>query len=88
MASQGGVKTPGVQIPITSLKPEAEISLPAPAGSFVFTTDQVLISIPSADQIARVEARSNKVIEPLSGIAKPCGGLDCIPQSMDCELRF
>ncbi len=72
---KGGVKTPGVQIPITSLKPEAEISLPGVPGSFVFTTDQILISIPSADQIARVEARSNKVIAPLSGIAKPCGGL-------------
>src|SRR4051812_513222 len=47
---RNGVKTPGVQIPITSLKPEAEIPLPAAAGSFVFTADQVLISIPSADQ--------------------------------------
>jgi virginiamycin B lyase len=70
-----GVKTAGVQIPMTKLKPEAEVSLPAPAGSLLFTTDQVLISIPTADQIARIEARSNKALEPLSGIAKPCGGL-------------
>lgn len=70
-----GVKTPGVQIPITSLKPEAEIALPGPAGSFLFTTDQVLISIPGSDQIERVEGRSNKVLDPFSGIAKPCGGL-------------
>ena len=70
-----GVKTAGVQIPMTKLKPEAEVSLPAPVGSLLFTADQVLISIPSADQIARVDGRSNKVLEPLSGIAKPCGGL-------------
>jgi streptogramin lyase len=70
-----GVKTPGVQIPIINLKPEAEIALSAPAGALLFTTDQVLISIPSADQIVRVEGRSNKVLEPFSGIAKPCGGL-------------
>jgi DNA-binding beta-propeller fold protein YncE len=70
-----GVKTPGVQVPMTKLKPEAEVSLPAPTGSLIFTTDQVLISIPSADQIVRVDARSNKVLEALSGIAKPCGGL-------------
>jgi virginiamycin B lyase len=70
-----GIKTAGVQIPIVNLKPEAEISLPAPAGSFLFTTDQVLIAIPGMDQIIRVEGRSNKVLEPFSGIAKPCGGL-------------
>jgi len=27
------------------------------------------------DQIARVEGRTSKTLEPLSGIAKPCGGL-------------
>jgi YVTN family beta-propeller protein len=70
-----GVKTPGVQIPIINLKPEAEISLPAPAGSFLFTTDQVLITISGMDQIVRVEGRTNKTLEPFSGIAKPCGGL-------------
>jgi virginiamycin B lyase len=73
---KSGVKTPGVQIPITSLKPEAEISLSASPGSFLFTTDQVLIAVPSVDQIARVEGRSNRVLEPFPGIAKPCGGLD------------
>ncbi len=70
-----GVKTPGVQIPMTNLKPEAEIAIPAAAGSFVFTADQALISIPGADQIVRVDARSNKVLDPFSGIAKPCGGM-------------
>jgi DNA-binding beta-propeller fold protein YncE len=70
-----GVKTPGVQIPITNLKPEAEIPLAASPGVFLFTTDQVLIPIPAQDQIARVEAKSNKVLEPISGVAKPCGGV-------------
>lgn len=72
---KSGVKTPGVQIPITNLKPEAEIPLAAPAGSILFTTDQVLIPIPSGDQILRVEGKSNKVLDPFSGIAKPCGGM-------------
>src|SRR5688572_30459722 len=70
---KAGVKTPGVQIPITSLKPEAEIPLAAPAGPILFTTDQVLIPIPSGDQILRVEGKSNKVLDPFSGISKPCG---------------
>src|SRR5436190_5413904 len=72
---KAGVKTPGVQIPVTNLKPEAEIPLAAPAGSILFTTDQVLIPIPSGEQILRVEGKSNMVLEPFSGIAKPCGGI-------------
>src|SRR5262249_11244579 len=31
--------------------------------------------IPGTNQIARVESRSNKVLEPFSDIANPCGGL-------------
>jgi virginiamycin B lyase len=72
---KAGVKTPGVQIPVTNLKPEAEISLPSPVGALLFTTDHALISVPGSDQIARVEARSNKVLEPLADITNPCGGL-------------
>ncbi len=72
---KAGVKTPGVQIPITKLKPEAEITLTALPGVLAFTTDQVLIPVPSEDQIARVEGKSSKMLEPFSGIAKPCGGL-------------
>jgi len=73
--AQSGVKTPGVQIPIKMLKPEAVIPLTAPAGALLFTTDQVLITIPAKDEIARVEGKSNKVLESFSGIDKPCGGL-------------
>ncbi len=72
---KAGVKTPGVLIPMTNLKPEAEISIPGLTGSFLFTTNQILISIPTADQILRVDGRSNKVLDPFSGITKPCGGL-------------
>jgi virginiamycin B lyase len=70
-----GVKTPGVQIPIIKIRPDAEIALSGAAGSFAFTADQVLMTIPTADQIARVEGRSNKLLDPFSGVVKPCGGL-------------
>src|SRR5687768_16749314 len=53
--AQSGVKTPGVQIPIKMLKPDAVIPLTAPAGALLFTTDQVLITIPVKDEIVRVE---------------------------------
>jgi DNA-binding beta-propeller fold protein YncE len=72
---KAGVKTPGVQIPIVKIRPEAEIALSGLPGSLVFTADQVLITIPTADQIARVEGRSNKLLDAFSGVVKPCGGL-------------
>jgi virginiamycin B lyase len=87
---KSGVKTPGVQIPMTNLKPEAEIPLAASAGWIGFTTDQVLIPIPSANQILRVEGKSNKVLEPFSGITKPCGGLASAFRNLwvvDCGSR-
>jgi hypothetical protein len=69
-----GIKTPGVQIPMTNLKPEAEIPFTSAPGPLLFTTDQILIPIPAQDQIARVEGKSNKVLEPFAGVVKPCGG--------------
>jgi hypothetical protein len=72
---KGGIKTPGVQVPMTNLKPEAEIALTAPAGSFLVNTNEILITIPTANQILRIEGRSNKVLDPFSGIENPCGGM-------------
>lgn len=72
---KAGIKTPGVLIPMTNLKPEAEIAIPGPAGSFLFTANQVMISIPSADQILRIDGRSNKALDPFAGVTKPCGGV-------------
>ena len=87
---KSGVKTPGIQIPVTNLKPEVEIPLAASPGVFLFTTDQMLIPIPSRDQIARVEGKSNKVLEPISGVAKPCGGAASAFRNLwvvSCESR-
>jgi DNA-binding beta-propeller fold protein YncE len=60
---------------MVNLKPEAEIALSGTPGSFFFTTDQVLIPLPSSDQILRVEGRSNKVLDPFATVTKPCGGV-------------
>ena len=39
----------------------------APASGFVF--------IPGADKLQKIETKTNKVLEPIAGLKKPCGGM-------------
>lgn len=72
---KAGIRTPGVQVPVTTLRPETEVALGGPGGAVLFAADQALISVPSKDQVVRVEGRSGKVLEPFGGATHPCGGL-------------
>jgi virginiamycin B lyase len=67
-----GVKTPGVQIPMASLKYEAEFPVQTPE-SFSFT-DDVLVMDSTKNAIMRIDPKTGKVAEPLSGFSKPCSG--------------
>ncbi len=67
-----GVKTPGVLIPFADLKAEAE--LPAPdKPTWVFFNAAVYV--PAKDHLERIDIRTNKPGDPITGIAKPCGGM-------------
>ncbi len=73
-AVKGGITTPGVQIPFTSLKPETEISIGGKPSGAVFA-DQVFITVPEANQIVSIDPKKNeKGAKPIS-IEKPCGGI-------------
>jgi streptogramin lyase len=63
------VKTPGVQIPLTSLKPEAELSI---APQWVAFADSPL----AADDrsLYKIDAAKNDPGSPVAALAKPCGG--------------
>lgn len=65
-----GIKTPGVQIPFTSLKAEAELPL---APRWMIFADTILIPSKSGG-LERVDAKTNKVGEPVKGLANLCGG--------------
>jgi virginiamycin B lyase len=69
-----GVKTPGVLIPLSSLKSEADITLESPATAVAFT-DVALIT--NSTGIHRIDAKTNKPAEqlPLIAIDKACSGL-------------
>jgi virginiamycin B lyase len=71
-AARQGIKTPGVQIPFSSLKAEATFQTPdKPAWIFFSTT----AFVPAKDHIDRIDIKTNKLIDPVGSVAKPCGGM-------------
>ena len=71
-APKAGIKTPGVQIPFGNLKAEAEFETPAKPDWVVFSTSAY---VPAADSIEKIDPKTNKKADPITGIAKPCGGM-------------
>jgi len=71
-AARQGIKTPGVQIPFSSLKAEATFQTPdKPAWMFFSTT----VFVPAKDHLDRIDIKTNKLIDPVAGVSKPCGGM-------------
>jgi len=68
---KSGIKTPGVQIPFASLKAEAEFSV---APSWMIFTDAPLLPNFAKDSLDKIDAKANKLAEPIAGLSKPCGG--------------
>lgn len=65
-----GIKTPGVQIPFASLKADAELPL---APRWIVFSDTVLIPN-KAGGLERLDAKTNKLVDPVAGVTKLCGG--------------
>jgi hypothetical protein len=69
-AAGQGIGTPGVQIPFASLKSEAELPM---APRWLVFSDTVLIPN-KAGGLERLDAKTNKLVDPVPGVAKLCGG--------------
>jgi virginiamycin B lyase len=67
-----GVQTPGIQIPFSSLKTEATFPTPDHPDWIFFSTD---IFVPAKDRLDRIDAKTNKMADPVGGLNKPCGGM-------------
>jgi hypothetical protein len=67
-----GITTPGIQIPMASLKPAAEIPVPARPDWIFFTGS---LFLPGMNALDRVDPKTNKLDEPVTGLEKPCGGM-------------
>jgi DNA-binding beta-propeller fold protein YncE len=67
----GGVKTPGVPIPFSLLKAEADLPVAPP---WTFAADSLLVPNPAMGTLVRVDSKTNKLSDPIADLSKPCGG--------------
>lgn len=65
-----GIKTPGVQIPFASLKADAELPL---APQWIVFSDSILVPNKTGG-LERLDAKTNKLVDPVAGVSKLCGG--------------
>jgi len=71
-AQTAGIKTPGVQIPFSSLKAEATLPTPdKPAWTFFSAS----VFVPAKDRLDRIDLKTNKPAEAAIKVDKPCGGM-------------
>jgi virginiamycin B lyase len=71
-APKFGIKTPGIQIPFANLKAEAEFEAPAKP-DWIFFSGSVFA--PGQDAIERIDPKTNKKTDPITGVTKACGGM-------------
>jgi virginiamycin B lyase len=88
VAPKTGIKIPGVQIPAASLKSEAEI--PVEGLASIALADSVLIESKTKDSLIRIDPKTNKPLDPVAGLKKPCSGTVVAFGSLwvpNCETR-
>jgi virginiamycin B lyase len=71
VATRAGIQTPGIQIPIASLKAEAEV---AAAPEWIGVADSLLLPNSEKGTLDRLDPKTNKPGEAIAEVAKPCGG--------------
>jgi virginiamycin B lyase len=69
-----GVKTPGVQIPFASLKPDYEFPDPG-APDWIALGESVWISNSPKNTVTRIDPKTNKIADTVTGLNRPCSGL-------------
>lgn len=69
-----GVKTPGVRVPITALKPEFQYEVPG-LPDWIAVGEAVWVSNKPKDSVTRIDPKTNKVVETIHTGSKPCSGL-------------
>lgn len=67
-----GIKTPGIQIPFSGLKPEVTFSTPDRPDWIFFSTT---VFVPAKDHLDSIDIKTNKNANPVAGLHKPCGGM-------------
>jgi virginiamycin B lyase len=69
-----GVATPGVQVPLDRLKPEAIYAVPG-APDWIAIGDEVWVSNKPKDSLTRIDPKTNTVAATVAVGKRPCSGL-------------
>src|SRR5271156_3634341 len=71
-APKQGIRTPGIQIPFSSLKPEATLQTPD-RPDWIFYSSELFV--PAKDHIDKIDVKTNKVTGTIAGFNKACGDM-------------
>jgi len=69
---KAGIKTPGIQIPFSRLKSEAEFQTPD-RPDWLFAAAAAFI--PTKNSIDKIDLKTNKKGDAIAGLDQPCGGM-------------
>jgi virginiamycin B lyase len=72
--ARAGINTPGIQVPMENLKALAEVPVAGTPNS-VAIGEAIWILNPAKESLIRVDGKTNKAAEPITGLHKPCSGL-------------
>ncbi len=72
LAPKAGIKTPGILIPFENLKAEAEFPLETPG--WITTGDFIFVPSKSKGVVMRIDAKTNKALDPIPELQQPCSG--------------
>src|SRR6202167_2445351 len=71
-APKQGIRTPGIQIPFSSLKPEATLQTPDRPDWIFYSSD---LFTPAKDHLDKIDVKTKKLAGTIAGLNKPCGGM-------------
>jgi virginiamycin B lyase len=71
-APKQGIRTPGIQIPFSSLKPEATLQTPDRPDWIFYSSD---LFTPAKDHLDKIDVKTKKIAGTIAGLNKPCGGM-------------
>ncbi len=71
-APKQGIRTPGIQIPFSSLKPEATLQTPDRPEWIFYSTE---LFAPAKDHLDKIDVKANKIAGTIANSNKPCGGM-------------
>ncbi|MCU1260741.1 MAG: hypothetical protein JWO80_3626 [Bryobacterales bacterium] len=69
-----GIRTPGIQIPFASLTAVARFPTPAKP-EWIYFSDSVFVPNSLKDGVDKLDPKTNKPGDPITGVAKPCAGM-------------